>query len=162
VWISKNAQGCWICVSSCIYDNLLAMANLSLSNIHVFGMALVIAASLFFAILDIAMLKFLIFLSGFRKALNPRLDRWIQDGVLQLQRRAYEAEGQGTWSHLHNDVPLTEPKESLEELSLQNLTRRSTDMTLVPTYTLPQSPRTFSDSPTSVVKKDLLWQKRSV
>jgi hypothetical protein len=138
------------------------VANLNLRNIHVFGMAFVIAAALFFAILDIALLKFLIFLSGFRKALNPRLDRWIQDGVLQLQRRAYEAEGQGTWSRLHNDVPLTEAKQPLEELAVQTLRRRSTDMTLVSTYTLPQSPKTFADSPKSVAKKDVLWRERSI
>lgn len=87
---------------------------------NVFGMAFIISVSLFFTILDILVLKFLIFLSGFRKTLSPRLDRWIQDGVLQLQRRAYEAEGQGTWSNLDSDVPLTENKEMLTPLPLRS------------------------------------------
>ena len=60
----------------------------------------------------------LIFVSRFRG--NPRINRWIQDGVLQLQRRAYEAEGQGVWSKLDEKIPLTEPGKLLLELSSQN------------------------------------------
>jgi hypothetical protein len=61
-------------------------------------MSFAIATALFFTIVDIVLLKFLIYLSKFRRALSPRIERWIQDGVLQLQRRAYEAHKEGTWS----------------------------------------------------------------
>ncbi|CBY01681.1 hypothetical protein LEMA_P004680.1 [Plenodomus lingam JN3] len=93
------------------------------SNINVFGMVFVITVSAIFAILDITLLKVLVFLDSFRTMFSPRIDRWIQDGVLQLQRRAYEAEGQGTWSNLKRDIPLTREKEILTELPLQSGTK---------------------------------------
>lgn len=77
--------------------------------------------SLFFALVDISLLKFIIYLDGSKKVLGPRIDRWIQDGVLQLQRRAYEAHGQGTWTRLGKDVPLTAKNEILVDLPLESL-----------------------------------------
>jgi hypothetical protein len=59
-------------------------------------MSFVIATALLFAIIETVLLGFLIYLSTFKKALSPRIDRWIQDGILQLQRRAYEAHKEGT------------------------------------------------------------------
>jgi hypothetical protein len=58
------------------------------SNINVFALSFVIGVSSLIAIIDIALLKFLIYLSSFKRVLAPRIDRWIQDGVWQLQRRA--------------------------------------------------------------------------
>jgi hypothetical protein len=49
----------------------------------------------------------MIYLTRFRRALGPRIDRWIQDGVWQLQRRAYEGEGYRGWTDLEADIPLT-------------------------------------------------------
>ncbi|KAH3977344.1 hypothetical protein HBH68_230830 [Parastagonospora nodorum] len=89
-------------------------------NINVFGLAFVISISLFLALVDILLLKFIIYLDGSKKVLGPRTDRWIQDGVLQLQRRAYEAHGQGTWTQLGKDVPLTAKGEKLADLPLES------------------------------------------
>jgi hypothetical protein len=64
------------------------------------------------AIIDITFLKFLIFLSKFRAALAPRIDRWILDGVWQLQRRAYETQNHHNWSGVEGEIPVyTEEKE---------------------------------------------------
>ena len=52
----------------------------------------------------------MIFLTRFRRALGPRIDRWIQDGVWQLQRRAYEGEGYRAWTDLEADIPLTDER----------------------------------------------------
>jgi hypothetical protein len=76
--------------------------------------------SLSLALVNISLLKFIIYLDGSKKVLGPRTDRWIQDGVLQLQRRAYEAHGQGTWTQLGNDVPLTARGEKLADLPLES------------------------------------------
>lgn len=54
-------------------------------------------------------------------ALAPRLDRWIQDGVLQLQRRAYEAQSEATWTDLDKDLPLTTFEEKLSDLPTESL-----------------------------------------
>lgn len=35
------------------------------------------------------------------------MDRWLQDGIFQLQRRAHEAQGSGTWENLSEEVPVT-------------------------------------------------------
>lgn len=48
------------------------------------------------------------------------MSRWIQEGVFQLQRRAYEAYGEGTWHHLEKEVPMTEIGLKLEELPLES------------------------------------------
>lgn len=73
--------------------------------------------------LDITLLKFLVFVSRFRRMrkIGPRLERWIQDGVLQLQRRAYEAQGQGVWVDLDKDVPTTTERETLTDLPVDPL-----------------------------------------
>lgn len=73
--------------------------------------------------IDITLLKFLIFLSEFRRltGLSNRLNRWTQDGVLQLQRRAYEAQRRGEWVDLEHDVPLTARKEALEDLPVESV-----------------------------------------
>lgn len=48
------------------------------------------------------------------------MSRWIQDGIFQLQRRAYEAHGEGTWFHLAKEVPMTDIGVKLEELPLES------------------------------------------
>lgn len=55
---------------------------------------------------DFYLLKIAIYLSKSHRLLEPRIQRWIQDGVLQLQRRAYEAEGYGPWQRLDEEVPV--------------------------------------------------------
>lgn len=86
-------------------------------NINVFGLSFIIALSCFFMILDISLLKFLIFYANVRKALNPRVDRWIQDGALQLQRRVYQANRIGTWTKLDDEIPVTFQKEFFRDLT---------------------------------------------
>jgi hypothetical protein len=70
-------------------------------------------------IVDISLLKFLIFLSTLRrtKTLGPRINRWIQDGVFQLQRRAYESQGCAYWEDLDEDIPTTRGNEKLPGFS---------------------------------------------
>ncbi|KAF2180391.1 hypothetical protein K469DRAFT_714765 [Zopfia rhizophila CBS 207.26] len=46
-------------------------------NINVFGLVFIVAVSSIVAILDITLLKFLVYMSRFRRALAPRLDRWV-------------------------------------------------------------------------------------
>ncbi|KAF2183698.1 hypothetical protein K469DRAFT_667950 [Zopfia rhizophila CBS 207.26] len=87
------------------------------ANVNVFALALIIAVSCTVTILDILLLRFLIFLSKFRSALAPRINRWIQDGVLQLQRRAYEALGEGKWKDLEGEIPVTSRNEVLSDLA---------------------------------------------
>lgn len=94
-----------------------------LRNINVFGLAFIITFACIVVTLDIFLLKFLVFVSKFRRAssIEPRIERWVQDGVLQLQRRAYEAQGQGTWIDIEKDIPMTTEKAELEDLSLDSV-----------------------------------------
>jgi hypothetical protein len=78
------------------------------SNINIFGLVFILTFSLLAMLIDISLLKFLIYLSRFRRQLGPRIERWIQDGVWQLQRRAYEGEGQRNWTQLESEIPLTD------------------------------------------------------
>jgi len=100
---------------------LATVLMLTYRNINFFGLVFIVTFSITIAIIDITLLKFLIFLSKFRRALAPRIDRWIQDGVLQLQRRAYEAQREGTWTNLDKDVPLTIESVKLKDLPLESL-----------------------------------------
>ncbi|KAF2200034.1 hypothetical protein GQ43DRAFT_464310 [Delitschia confertaspora ATCC 74209] len=75
-------------------------------NINVFGLTFIFTFTVLVTLLEFGLLRFLIFLSKFRKGLGPRVDRWIQDGVFHLQRRAYEAESQDTWKDLDEEIPL--------------------------------------------------------
>lgn len=93
-------------------------ADIILSNINVLGLALIIALACTFAIVDLVLLKFLFYVPWFRRRLSPRIDRWIQDGVLQFQRRAYEAHKRGTWEDLDQPIPTTAHMEKLPELPL--------------------------------------------
>lgn len=96
-------------------------------NINVFGLSFIIAFSVLVALLDIFILKFMIYLSKFRAALNPRIDRWIQDGIWQLQRRAYEGEGYHGWTDLEADIPLT-TEDKLKDLPILWLPSKSPDL----------------------------------
>ena len=69
-------------------------------------------------IIDITLLKFLVYLSRFRRQLGPRIERWIQDGVWQLQRRAYEGEGQRDWTDLESEIPLMSKPCKLKDLPI--------------------------------------------
>ncbi|KAF1974301.1 hypothetical protein BU23DRAFT_113994 [Bimuria novae-zelandiae CBS 107.79] len=88
-------------------------------NVNVFGLSFIISFACLVMILNLLMVKFLVFLSKFRRALAPRIDRWVQDGVFQLQRRAYEGNRQGTWKLLNSEIPVTASQELLEELPLE-------------------------------------------
>lgn len=88
------------------------------SNVSVFGMAIVITCAIVFAMLDMAVLRIIVFTTKLPAPFGYKgLDSWIQDGVLQLQCRAYEAAGQGTWSRRDKEVPLTEPNDKLTAFS---------------------------------------------
>lgn len=52
-------------------------------------------------IIDLVLLKFLILWPTFK------VDAWTQNGVFHLQRRAYEAQGEGVWERLDKDIPTT-------------------------------------------------------
>ena len=54
----------------------------------------------------------------FRRFLQSRVDRWVQDGVFQLQRRAFDAHGQGTWIHITDEIPRTTEMDNLDGLPL--------------------------------------------
>lgn len=65
------------------------------------------------ALLDLILLRLILIP---RK--SPRINRWIQDGVFQLQRRAYEVHGEGTWYQIEKEIPMTIIGEQLGDLPL--------------------------------------------
>ena len=94
-----------------------------------FGLAFITTFSCLATALDIFLLRFLIYLSRFRKALAPKLDQWVQDGIFQLQRRAYEAQGEGTWSRFDQEIPVTEKGDQLS-VHLVEATLPTTELTV--------------------------------
>ena len=65
----------------------------------------------------------MIIIGRYRRAMAPKIDRWIQDGVFQLQRKVYEMQGEGTWQHTEKEVPVTLGNERLKDLSDTSVAR---------------------------------------
>lgn len=82
--------------------------SVNIVNVNVFALAFMIAFSCFIMIFNSKILKFLVFLSNFRRALALHIDHWIQGGVWQLHRQAYQGEGCRDWEELENWIPLME------------------------------------------------------
>ncbi|CAO2656658.1 Nn.00g054610.m01.CDS01 [Neocucurbitaria sp. VM-36] len=140
-------------------------------NINVFALAFIIAFSFLVMIIDITLLKFLIYLSRFRRTLAPRIDRWIQDGVWQLQRRAYEGEGYREWMNLENEIPLTDKGgQKLKDLPILWVPRKSPMVPYTQAFT--STPSVCSQQPLQgsrsvcgnelderIAKRGLVWQR---
>ncbi|KAF2823685.1 hypothetical protein CC86DRAFT_468717 [Ophiobolus disseminans] len=90
------------------------------ANINVFALAFVVSFSLVITICNTLILRFFIFMTRFRAALAPRIDHWVQDGIFQLQRRAFEAQDQGRWENLEQEVPTTLQRENLHKLPVES------------------------------------------
>jgi hypothetical protein len=90
------------------------------SNINVFALTFVIAFSTIITFCNTLILRFFIFMARFRAALAPRIDHWVQDGIYQLQRRAFEAQSQGCWKNLEQEIPITLDGEKLRELPVES------------------------------------------
>ncbi|KAF1915506.1 hypothetical protein BDU57DRAFT_452145, partial [Ampelomyces quisqualis] len=98
------------------------------ANINVFALTFVIAFSTIITLCNTLILRFFIFIARFRAALAPRIDYWVQDGIFQLQRRAFEAQGQGCWEYLEHEVPITLDGEKLHKLPVESsLVLKSTE-----------------------------------
>lgn len=115
-------------------------------NINVFALSFVITFAVVVTLLDISLLRFMIFMSKFRAALSPKIDRWIQDGVFQYQRRAYEAQGQGLWKKLETEIPTESDNVKLPDLPIKTL-----PLLRGPTLTVSSS-SSFSSDPTKDAK----------
>jgi hypothetical protein len=90
------------------------------SNINVFALAFIIAFSVIATLCNTLILRFFIFMARFRALLAPRIEHWVQDGVYQLQRHAFEAQGQGTWQYLDEEIPTTLNTETLRKLPIDS------------------------------------------
>jgi hypothetical protein len=108
------------CKNTSYIYSIRPATNTSLRNINVFALTFIITFSVIITVADLVMLKFVIFLTRVRKAMSPRIDRWIQDGVFQLQRRSFEIHGQWTWQRLDKEVPSTYEAYDLDELPLRS------------------------------------------
>lgn len=90
------------------------------SNINFFGLVFTIVICSFIVLTDLVLLRSLVFFRALKRSPSPRLDRWIQDGVYQLQRHAYESHGHGVWKELNKEVPVTIHKTELPDLSIKS------------------------------------------
>jgi len=61
--------------------------------------------------------------------LSPRIEHWIRDGVFQLQRIAFDAHGQGTWSDTNLEIPSTNAGQLLTALPISIGTGGSSTLT---------------------------------
>ena len=84
-----------------------------------FGLAFILTIASVFTVLDLVLLRVLIFLKGFRRFLFPRINRWLQHGVWQLQRHAYEAQADFDWVGCEKEIPTTRTDSALPDLAIQ-------------------------------------------
>ncbi|KAF2829434.1 hypothetical protein CC86DRAFT_454045 [Ophiobolus disseminans] len=129
------------------------------ANINVIGLALILALSSFFIIADLVVLRSLLYIPQLRRRLAPRIDRWVQDGVLQLQRRAYEAHMVGTWQDIELPIPTTVTLEKLPELPITSRPEYSkSDLEL---FEMRSRIGTSSTAATKVERPGFLEKKKS-
>lgn len=92
------------------------------ANINVFAIIFIVIVSSVIVALDILLLRDLIFLDSLKKTLSPIIDRWIQEDVYHLQRRAYEALNEGEWINTNKEIPITRDNTILSDLSVKRYT----------------------------------------
>ena len=90
-------------------------------NINVFGLVFTITVSCVIDLVDLILIRILTMLRELKKMSSARIDRWIQDGVFQLQRRAYEAQGEGSWKRLTTDNPVTVKNTKFKDLPIESV-----------------------------------------
>ena len=95
------------------------------SNINFFGLVFILVLSCTIILVDLSLFRILVAASRWSPKMARRLERWVQDGILQLQRRAFEAEGKGAWEGLCDDVPVTRGEQKLSELALVTVIREA-------------------------------------
>lgn len=88
------------------------------ANVNVFALVFLTTVAAVVTFLNLFILRFCIFLSRFRKALAPRIERWVQDGVFHLQRKAFDAQDEGRWVDLEKEIPVTREGYMLRELCI--------------------------------------------
>lgn len=89
--------------------------------------------------IDLVLLRSLVHLRRYTSGLAPRIDRWLQDGIFQLTRRAYEAQGNGIWKNLAEEVPITTDKSALPDLTMETLIILPSPEILLPSPATPMS-----------------------
>ncbi|KAF2736414.1 hypothetical protein EJ04DRAFT_432960 [Polyplosphaeria fusca] len=89
------------------------------SNFNYFGLVFIITISMIATIVDIALLRFIAILQKIFNFRSARITRWLQDGAWQLQRHAYEAQGEGTWKNLTSEIPTTVDKTLFADLPIE-------------------------------------------
>lgn len=87
-------------------------------NINVPALIIIITLSGAIALIDSISLRVLIFLGRLQWLLSPRVDKWVQDGVFQWQRRVYQQFDEGVWTCLQEEIPITEEDTALSSLAL--------------------------------------------
>ena len=60
--------------------------------------------------LDFGVLRVLLLVKKLQIFGTPKVRHWIHDGVYQLQRFAYEAQGIGSWTRQTKETPITKDK----------------------------------------------------
>lgn len=89
------------------------------SNINVLGFIIVVVLSAAVIITNLTLVPVLTFLHRYDVRLFPFIGLWIQDGMLQVQRKAYEGINYTGWSSKSSDVPTMESNALLLALSAE-------------------------------------------
>lgn len=83
------------------------------ANISVFGLGFTLTMFGILTALDFGVLRFFLLLEKPSTSRRSRVRQWIQDGVFQLQRAAYEASDKGiVWTRQGKEIPTTQSKMS--------------------------------------------------
>ncbi|KAF7192392.1 hypothetical protein HII31_06424 [Pseudocercospora fuligena] len=81
------------------------------ANINVFGLAFTLVMFGVLTTLDFGVLRFFLLLEKPSTSRRSRIRHWIQDGVFQLQRAAYEAwEKDIVWTRQGKEIPTTQSR----------------------------------------------------
>jgi hypothetical protein len=83
------------------------------SNISTYSLSLTIAFGSLIILADLFIVSIISCVHAKRKISSASHDAWIADGLHQVQRRLFEAQGQGVWKNEDASVPVTTDRDML-------------------------------------------------
>ena len=87
------------------------------SNINFLGVILVIGISTVVMAANLTLVPVLKYVNRLNPRYFPRVKFWMEDGMLQVQRKAYEAVGCNDWSGTGSGVPVLRENANIYALS---------------------------------------------
>ncbi|KAF2183637.1 hypothetical protein K469DRAFT_667831 [Zopfia rhizophila CBS 207.26] len=94
--------------STALCSMLRARTNGRFSNVNTYGLVIVLSIGTLIILTNFFLIDLVVWAQKCRKADPLKSDRWVADGLFQVQKSLFEIRGQGLWRETQSAVPITE------------------------------------------------------